>query len=221
VHKLRLGFQMNQKQANKLIQQINPNYRQFFMASERVTAGKPVLLVEADKFEEFLKAVSIDEDIKLVDRAMIGLLISGSLRVSEMLNIKRNHFDTDKDGNLFVTTIVLKKRRAGVTREIIVHPAIASMVRQHLLTKRGFESLFDCTRIAVLKRIKRIFGEVLDCHAFRHAGISRQIFSLGWSTERVAKLTKLSPRVVEAYSHLNERKNLKELFAPNAAKKSA
>jgi integrase len=196
---------MNQKDAKKLIEKIKPEWRQYFIASERVSAGKPVLLVETEKFAEFLAA--------LKDKVMIGLLISGALRISECLKIQRNHFDIDREGNVFVTTTVMKKRREGVTREIIVHPAIVSVVKEHLLTKRGFGKLFFQSRIASVKRIKRIFGDVLDCHAFRHASISRQIFGLGFSIEKVAKLQKMSPRIVEAYTHLNERQTLKELYS--------
>lgn len=216
---------MNQREMNKYLGKIKEEWRNLFICSLRTTSavGKPVLLIAHDQFENFLVKLRDDDEIQDEEKILYGLLISGGLRVSEALAIQRQDLDVDNDGNLFLTIKCLKKKKP-VTREIIVHPVISPLVKKHLLSKRGFERLFgNLRRTAAINRLKRTFAkdftdcEGLDLHAFKHAAISRLLFGLNYSTEKVSQIQRLSPKIISAYSHLNMRGELKEIFGGGKA----
>jgi integrase len=158
-----------------------------------------------------------DETIPEPLRIAIGLSLSGGLRASETLAIRRFDCEVDESGNLFVHAKVAKKKRS-LTRPILVHPAVAPCMKRLMLRTRGLANLFSFGRSAYLKNVKRHLGKALDLHALRHSHISMLILEKGMSIPEVAKLMEISVKVVqESYFHMDAKSRLKDLWAVRPA----
>jgi integrase len=217
---------------------INDRYKKYFVEHSRINSktGKKVQVVDPEFLSDFLVEMINDEDISKVYTCFFGILISGGLRASEALSLKKLDFKPQSDGSLICETIVLKKRNAAIKKEhrvkryFIIHPTLVDSVQDLLSHRRPQEFLFklpansklsnyqkndqqkeNITLSKGLKMIKKVIGDSLDQHALRHATVSYML-QQDFSTLKISKLMSLNEQVVAKYAHVNVVKILKDLY---------
>jgi integrase len=202
-------------QQKKILLEIEERYRPFFEIHNRIFSESPtrhVAVVSPMKFDEFLKILIKDISIPENLRLAIGISLSGGLRATEALSIRRFDCEIDPDGQVYIHIKVSKKRKP-VTRPILVHPEVARLLKTVMMRKRGLEKIFDFGRSAYLKNIKRYLGQALDLHALRHSHISMLILHQGMSIPEVSKLMEISVQVIQdSYFHMDSKKVLEGIW---------
>jgi len=201
----------------RILSQIHGQYRPFFKVHSRVSSKRHVAVIEPSRYEEFLEVLSKDPAVPQNIKILFFLIVSAGLRITEALSLRRSSFEIE-DGELYFYNKVLKKRDV-IERKSIVHPAVASQVKEHLLKFRQFDKIFSIDRHQALYQIKKAFGEALDLHALRHSHISYLIFEKGFSAEEVEALISLNRDTVAFYAHKDPSQMLKELYRSSTNRK--
>lgn len=196
------------------------DYSRFLQESKRVSgSNKPVLIVNPDLFTEFLDAVAQDTSIASELKAFILLAAGCGGRVSELLAVHK----WDVTGDYFEMNVLKKpppKRRKPTdpkpknvqkTRNCRMHPAAVPIVQDLLRHRKPQEFLFKMNRFQALYQLKKLFGEKMDCHAFRHTHIS-YLMSRDMTDLKIAKLIDITTAVVSQYAHLNQKRTLEDIF---------
>lgn len=205
--------------------QINDKYKDFFYEARRATSkvGKKVAVVDEEKFPQFLQTLAIDSDIPLNLRVCFGLLFSGGMRISECLSIKKKDITRDADGTLIIVIKVLKKKKLlyKLTRDVVVHPAIAPILDEYIFNKRPNDRIFVersvkerggeiLTRFRAIYYIKKYLGNSLDLHSLRHSNVSALLDT--YNTIQISKILMMSEPMVANYGHCNVKKKMKDLY---------
>jgi integrase len=217
------------KKLERKVLKINKRYEKFFFEGIRATSAKRkgVLVLHEEKIDEFFKALVEDKNIPDLNKLLIGLSLSGGLRVSEALNLKKENFD-EEDGAVFGNSIVLKtKIEYELRRDFMVYPRLVPMLEKLLKRKKPHEKIFreratkgafgvkkigfHMSRSKALYAIKKYLGEGFDSHSLRHSNVSILMNSKHTDIE-ISKMLELSVRMVANYSHVNTRKKMRELY---------
>lgn len=89
------------------------------------TTRKQVTFLHFDEVEEILKQIDLSSESGLRDRAMIELLYSGGLRVSELINLNRDSINLDR-------CEFMVRGKGGKDRPIFISPTAAEHVKNYL-----------------------------------------------------------------------------------------
>jgi integrase len=192
---------------------------------------KPITIVNPIYYNEFFKRLRYASGVSLTMRALIGVALSGGLRVSEALSLRPCDFQLEEG---FFKVRVLKKRktitrtkRVGKTiekytlathkvyRECKLHPLAIELIREYLESQslKHFEHIFNFTRKCVHDHIRKMFGPHACPHSiFRHSHISWLLHEKKTPDITVASIMELSPRIVANYSHANRKAELEKIY---------
>jgi len=181
----------------------------FLIESTRLTGTrKAIRVVDPERFEQFLIALSESD---LEDKALIGILVTGGLRVSEGLSLRKRDFFAE-NGKLYFKSPVLKKGSA-LRRIVLVHPKLKPTIEQALGKVRQYDLVFKVSRKTVWTHIKKIFGADACPHSIaRHSYISWLLHEKKLSAHEAARVVEVKVSTIEAYNHPNVKKKLGELF---------
>lgn len=183
-------------------------YNRFLMTTDRVSSQKQIALVKPELFEELIKSILEDAQIEDDFKAFVLITISGGMRVSEVKALKKEDFSIE-EGRLFVRQAVLKKRK-DEKRWAMIHPLAQSFVETYIEHKIGF--IVKDSQQTLHRKMRALFGAKEVCnHSLRHSSISylmdKQLTHL-----QIAKVMHVSLKIVERYSHLDEKKTLRKIF---------
>jgi site-specific recombinase XerD len=92
-------------------------------------ARPQVTFLEAEELERLLAAVDTSNPIGLRDRAVMELLFSGGLRVSELVNLDIDHINTGR-GEFMV------RGKGQKDRPVFISPAAAEWIERYLQTRK-------------------------------------------------------------------------------------
>lgn len=191
--------------------------RDFLIESVRLTGDrKPILVVDPAKFEAFISEVAGTEEIAEPYRTLIATLVTGGLRVSEGLALRKRDFFVDK-GFLYFKSPVLKKG-SKVKRTCLVHPSIQGIVQARLDEIRKYDVLFPVDRKTVWRVVNKVFGEAACPHSIaRHSYISWLLHEKKITALEASRVVEVKVSTIEAYNHPNVKARLNNLFGIDAA----
>lgn len=191
--------------------------KDFLIESVRLTGDrKPILVVDPAKFEAFISEVAGTEEIVEPYRTLIATLVTGGLRVSEGLALRKRDFFVDK-GLLYFKSPVLKKG-SKVKRTCLVHPAIQGIVQARLDEIRKYDVLFPVDRKTVWRVVNKAFGEAACPHSIaRHSYISWLLHEKKINALEASRVVEVKVSTIEAYNHPNVKARLNNLFGIDAA----
>lgn len=183
----------------------------FLIESTRLTGTrKPIRVIDPERFEDFIKSLSQSE-IPESDKLMVGLLVTGGLRVSEGLSLRKRDFVED-GGLLYFKSNVLKKGSA-LKRLVLVHPALQPIVQKRLDNIRKYDIVLEMTRKTVYNHVRKIFGDKACPHSIaRHSYISWLLHEKKLNALEAARVVEVKVSTIEAYNHPNIKKRLNKLF---------
>lgn len=164
------------------------------------------------------------------DKAIICTLFGAGLRISELLNIKLEHYNPDES-----TILIIGKGRATDELETIVLPAptndhIKEYLLQRRLHNRGCKYLFcslkdnQLTRQSVNKIIKKISNEYdtrnnknitpkVSTHSFRHSLARHLLINKGYTIHQVKDILRHSNIETTAKYLENTQEEIQQLRA--------
>lgn len=173
-----------------------------FLKTQRMSGkGSKIVVIEPGHYLEFFLTLKVNENITPEFKAFLAIAVSGGCRVSEALSLKVGSIDSD--GHFRVK--VLKKRTLEpVYRPCMLCPAAHQIVKEYLVGRNAFETLFTMHRSTVHRHIKKHFGSDACSHSIaRHSHISWLLHDQDISTEKVAVEMAMLTHVVDAYNHAN------------------
>jgi len=185
--------------------------KQFLIESTRLTGTrKPIRVIDPERFEDFIKALS-QSDLPESEKLMVGILVTGGLRVSEGLGLRKWDF-TEEDGLLYFKSNVLKKGSA-LKRLVLVHPTLQPLIKKHLDSIRKYDLVLNMNRKTVYTHFRKIFGEDACPHSIaRHSYISWLLHEKKLSALEASRVVEVKVSTIEAYNHPNVKKRLSKLF---------
>lgn len=186
--------------------------KDFLINSVRLTGErKPILVVDPSKFEEFIKAIATTTEIDEPYRTLLATLVTGGLRVTEGLTLRKKDFFTE-NGLLYFKSNVLKKG-SKLKRTCLVHPAIQNLVQKKLDQIKHHDLLFPYHRKTVWRIVKQVFGDDACPHSVaRHSYISWLIHEKKVPALEAARVVELKVSTIEAYNHPNVKARLNNLY---------
>jgi len=135
-------------------------------------ARKQVSFLTTEEVERLFEAVSSDESTALRDRAILELLFSGGLRVSELCNLDRDHINLKRRE-------FMVRGKGQKDRPIFISPNAAKMLEQYLETRADKEKpLFISFSVKNKNHIQRLSPRSIQrlVHKYaRLAGITKQV----------------------------------------------
>lgn len=182
---------------NRIFKKIRNKYESYFRVSPKVNSakGKFSKILKEETYEDYIKAVLEDNDIDIQTKALIGLLCSTGLRISEVLHIKVNQLNFE--ALRVERVLILKKRIREMRLTKPLHPVVIEFLKKFIEGKQGEDSVlsFD-NRHQAFRRLDRYFGT--GCHDYRHSfiayflsknrhqGLERITAIQGWSSVSMA-----------------------------------
>jgi integrase len=207
---------------------INKNYKDFFYQGRRATSkeGKSVVVIKEEKIKNFFETLVNDNSIPDLNKLLIGICLSGGLRISEALAIKKKDIEIDGD-NIYITVTVLKKKlNYDLKRDIYVYPLLNTLINRFYLKTKPQEFIFKeregrkvkkvITRQTALHAIKKYLGKDFDMHALRHSNVSL-LMNESFTDVEISKVLELSTKMVSNYAHVSARKKMRDLLQRKAA----
>jgi integrase len=204
--------------------------KDLLMHTQRVTGThKPITIVHPDKIDQFFEWLKT-APIRLQDKALIAIMLSGGLRVSETLALRKRDFDF-KEG--FFRLRVLKKRKKiqktktvdgkeetyfltthKVYRDAKLHPEAVKIVQEYIdfYGIRHHDRLFPMKRNAAYKHVKRIFGRHSCTHSMRHTHASWLLNTMQVPLATAADVMKITPDKLACYNHADVKATLSKLL---------
>lgn len=93
--------------------EVKNKYKKYFMTQKKLTTnnGKTVEVLNYNIIDDFVDELIDDNNIKLETKVLIIVMLSGGLRVSEALSLKKSDFFLDRDNDWLYHIGVLKKRK--------------------------------------------------------------------------------------------------------------
>lgn len=186
--------------------------KSYLIESTRLTGTrKAILVVDPAQFDSFIVALAESAECPEPYRTLIGILVTGGLRVSEGLSLRARDF-TEEGGKLYFRSPVLKKGSA-LHRTCRVHPSLVPLVKARLATVRHYDALFPISRKTVWKWVRKVFGTDACPHSIaRHSYISWLLHEKKVTPHEAARVVEVKVSTVEAYNHPNVKKRLDDLF---------
>lgn len=196
------------------------------MKTERIT-GAPISIVKPERFEDFMNDIASDTEMPPELLLFLVISLSGALRVSEALSLRKTDFKLQPEGDYFVTVDVLKKKK-DTKREIALPAFFTPYITGALLNKRTFDYVFiervgpgrvrKFTRHDLRYRLEKYFGiKNLCLHSMRHSCIS--FLTCGQPKQTaiaVSSLLKVSLSIVSRYSHANGGEKFRSIYNKKA-----
>lgn len=184
-------------------------YAGYFEIYNRLNGANKIAVLKTELMEQFVEAVVADSAIDREYKTLLLTSLSGGLRISEALALKKTDFQ-EQDGQLYVTVRVLKKRKKE-ERLVKIHPKAVPIVQSWLATVVG--KPFKRSSRTALRRIKELVGMEEICnHSLRHSLISYLLFEKNLTHIKAAKLIHIGLESMLHYSHLNEKKAWAEVY---------
>lgn len=113
---------------------------------------------------------------------------------------------------LWFKSPVLKKG-SKLTRNCLVHPALAPLVKARIAMVRQYDVLFPYSRKTVWRVVRRAFGDEACPHSIaRHSFISWLLHEKKLTALEASRLVEVKVSTVEAYNHPNVKARLVDLF---------
>ncbi len=198
--------------------EINDRYKDFFYESVRATSskGKKVCVVKDSKLSAFLDTLIQDEEIDEIFRLLYSVIYCSGARISESLSLKKKDFVLE-DGFYTAKMKVLKKKKDFDTeRYITIDPSINPLLERIFKRLKPQEFIFKnkdgrISRNLCYRCIRKDLGDDLDLHSLRHSNVSLLLNS-NLSDLQIAQTLKMSLKMVQNYSHVDEKKTMRELF---------
>lgn len=185
------------------------DYKRFFEIHSRLNGAKKIAVLRTELMDEFVDAIVSDTSIDTEYKTLLLTSLSGGLRISEALALKKTDFVT-LDGELYANIKVLKKQKKE-ERLIKIHPKARPLLQARLSTVIG--KPFKLSGRTALRRIQNLVGLPEICnHSLRHSLISFLLFERNMTHMKAAKLIHIGIASMLHYSHLNERKAWAEVF---------
>ncbi len=178
---------------NRIYKLIRNEYDLFFRECPKVNSsvGKKSRVVKEEFYEQFIQRVLSDARIDNETKALISILTSSGLRISEALSLKVSQLDFET--TRIRSVIIQKKRNKDMRLDKALHPLVIEFLKGFIGSKGGDEMLFDySTRHQASRRLTRYFGTTP--HDFRHSvanywlskngqrGLERLTRLMGWSS---------------------------------------
>lgn len=154
---------MNQTQNE--IDIINPRSKNLTKHSGIVLKEDTIKYWEKDYINQTINTI---QDHK--DRMLITTLWRTGLRITEILNIKKQ----DIDFKNYIMRVRYLKSRKYINRIIPIHPQLRDLLQLYSAGMNQEERLFPITRQRADQIIKIYFGQEGYCHRFRHS------FAINW-----------------------------------------
>lgn len=188
------------------------NFSEFLIRSTRISGQRrEITVIDPQNFEGFIKKLS-ESELSDEKKVLIGILVTGGLRVSEGLSLKKSDF-MEEEGNLFFRSKVLKKS-SKMRRMVLVHPALQNLVRDRISKIRQYDRVLNLSRKTVYNIFRRIFGKSACPHSIaRHSYISWLVHEKKITSLEAARIMEIKVSTVESYNHPNVKKSLQRLFA--------
>jgi len=184
-------------------------YAEYFEIHSRLNGKKKIAVLKTEHLFDFIRDVVADTELEREYKVFVLVSLSGGLRVSEALALRKSDF-LYQDGILYFNSKVLKKQKRE-ERLVKVHPEAQAIAGSWLETCVG--KLFKFSSSTALRRIKALTGlEQICTHSLRHSLISYLLFERNLTHIKAAKLIHIGLDSMMHYSHLNERKVWKEVF---------
>lgn len=186
--------------------------KDFLIESTRLTGERrPITVVDPQKFDAFIKAIPQSNEMVKTYKVLLACLITGGLRVSEGLKLRKWDF-FEEGGQLYFRSVVLKKG-SKLKRICLVHPALRPLVEARLEKLRAYDLLFNVTRQAVWQKFKSVFGADACPHSIaRHSYISWLLHEKKISPLEAARVVEVKVTTVESYNHPNVKATLNNLY---------
>lgn len=174
------------------------NYKNYLFTSTKSSGNTLIKVIKPEMLKEFVKAVSVDESLGEEIALAIALSVSGGLRVSECLSIRRR--DCEKVNGVWRIRInVLKKRTDLVTRDFTLIQEVNWLLEKIMAKKRYNEYLLKGqTRFSLHHTLTRKLE--LTPHSLRHSCVSFMMFK-GLTDIQIASILKMSVNNVRNYIH--------------------
>lgn len=184
-------------------------YNELFELHKKVTGAGFVQILKKDSLPEFIMRVQADKDISLEEKSLIIVLANTGCRISEAVeSLHKRDFSGE-----YLTLTVLKKRKES-SRQAKIHFGYET-VAELLTHRKPQEFLFqNIDRHQALRLMKRVFGEQMSNHAFRHSLISTLALK-NWSVLRISKAMNINVNTVSLYANLNQKNELDRMFEIN------
>ena len=132
------------------------------------------------RFIEFDKPESMSDKTYLRYQALIALVYSSGLRISDVIRLKRSQFNFKADREfVIVENVAVNKRRKDPIKIEIPLPRVGvfkpftDVIIQHYKKRRGKELMFPLTRSGAYKAIRKATGKW--CHYFRSQDFSYMV----------------------------------------------
>lgn len=168
-------------------------------------------MVDPAQFDDFIAALSRTDEVPEPYRTLLGILVTGGLRVSEGLALRARDF-FEEGGNLWFKSPVLKKG-SKLCRTCLVHPALVPLVKARLGMVRNYDALFPYSRKTVWRVVRRALGDEACPHSIaRHSFISWLLHEKKITPMEASRVVEVKVSTVEAYNHPNVRARLTDLF---------
>jgi integrase len=192
--------------------------KSFLIESVRLTGErKPILVVDPARFEGFIQEIATTTEIPEPYRTLIAILITGGLRVSEGLALRKRDFFMGDDGLLYFKSPVLKKG-SKLKRTCLVHPSIQPLVQARLDSVRHYDALFPYNRKTIWRVVNKALGDDACPHSIaRHSYISWLLHEKKITALEASRVVEVKVSTIEAYNHPNVKARLKNLFGVKAA----
>jgi len=194
----------------RIFSPLEGKYARFFYRSKRATGRSNIAILKSGMLDEFIEEILKDDEIDIQLRHICAISLSGGMRVSEALSLRKNDIFVDEFGEIYFSVKVLKKKDF-TERAIRVHPSIVPYLMAYIQHKRGFERIFTITRQTVGRSLKAIC-EGLTPHSLRHSHVSYLLNETSLKTEQIGKLIKFSNSMVDRYAHVDQLAILRGIF---------
>ena len=189
-----------------------PDLKDYLIESTRLTGERrPITVIDPHRFNDFIQDIPKDDNLSKEYKALLSTLITGGLRISEGLALRKKDFFTDK-GKLYFKSNVLKKG-SKLKRTCLVHPTLKPLIEARLSKLRAYDLLFEMTRQSVWQNFKELFGEHACPHSIaRHSYISWLLHEKKISPLEAARVVEVKVTTIESYNHPNVKATLNNLF---------
>ena len=186
--------------------------KDYLIESTRLTGERrPIMVIDPHRFNDFILAVPKSPDLSPEYKSLLAILITGGLRISEGLALRKRDFFKEK-GKLYFKSKVLKKG-SKLKRTCLVHPALQATVEAHLSKFRAYDLLFKMTRQSVWQNFKDLFGEHACPHSIaRHSYISWLLHEKKITPLEAARVVEVKVTTIESYNHPNVKATLDNLY---------
>lgn len=174
---------------NRVYKMIRTDYDHFFRECPKVNSsvGKKSRVIKEELYEEFILKVLADERLDMDSRALLAILTSSGVRISEALALKVSQLDFSV--NRIRNVIIQKKRNKDMRLDKALHPLAIGFLAKFIEGKPSEALLlpFD-TRHQAYRRLNRYFGTTP--HDFRHSIVNYFLMKQGQKNglERITKL---------------------------------